>query len=296
MRAGLAVVLSLFCSAAMARASEGENIENPGRMRAICRAETLPGPRQLYVIELPANAYRLSSFDAEEGLLPIDTRRNLRLFRGAVELFASGLEPIAFALPAEEASRVREAQKGGARLRLGFFLGYDAPSARACMVRPAAGVTIVRMDLAYAEIVTSGGDVVARRETARLTDWRNDPERPSGGVEGPHAIVGPAIVPTGFDGWRREIAELAKGQLGEELTRCHAAAVANGSSARGRVSFRASMGASTGAPRQVSVELSTVESAASSCMIDALRTRLKLTAAPGPERNVEVRVPVWLAN
>src|SRR5690606_15665394 len=113
----------------------------------------------LYVMEVE---YRLGVHREDRGLLYVDTRRNLRAMEGRVSLLLSGLEAIAFEADAERASALREAARGGARLRVGFFLGFDEPSRQPCLVRGRHGVTIVRADLAYAELISAAGDRLAR--------------------------------------------------------------------------------------------------------------------------------------
>ena len=55
---------------------------------------------------------------------------------------------------------------------MGFFLAFDG--GQACLVRPAAAVTTVRIDVAYVELLNGRGQVLAREDTERLRAWRDD--------------------------------------------------------------------------------------------------------------------------
>ena len=50
----------------------------------------------------------------------------------------------------------------GARLRLGFFIGFDEPDRTACLLRSRHAVTTVRMDVAYVELVARDGTILAK--------------------------------------------------------------------------------------------------------------------------------------
>ncbi len=200
-------------------------LESLNALKEACREARTPGRRALYVVELEGFRFGRSG---EEGFLPVDTRRNLRAFGGAAALFPSELEPIGFRANEERQVALREARRAGAKLRVGFFLGFDGEG-QPCVIRPAVSVSTVRMDVAFLELVDSRGRVIARDDTERLRAWRDDIERDRVPGEGPRVAVDdpwgtavPAATVTAIRG------------LAEPLGRCHAAHVQRGGQHSGR--------------------------------------------------------------
>lgn len=132
-----------------------------------CRSASSRDRAVLYVTQL-AN-FRFHEHDAQRGVLAVDTRHNFRILEGAAELFASGLESIAFPATRERAGELR---RYGRKIRVGFFLAFDG--GQACLVRPAAAVTTVRIDVAFVELLNGRNQVLAREDTERLRAWRDD--------------------------------------------------------------------------------------------------------------------------
>ena len=282
-----AALLALLASASSpALADDEAPLESFDALRDACRAAGAPGRRALHVVEL--RRFRFEGYDPGEGFLLVDTRRNLRLFGGSVELFPSGLEAIGFVASAERARELQEAQRAGARLRIGFFLGFDGDG-QPCLVRSAMGVTLVRADLAFAELVDPDGRVLAREDSERLTAWRDAAEREAIPGEGPRAAVG---APFGEDAsvpepWQRH---LASAGLRERLGACHVGAVQRGAAGRARMVVRLS----------VDAEGHVEATAALSSLEDAEATRCVLAAFDAlllEARSARVlRVPVRFAD
>jgi len=215
--------LALLALAAPARAERP--LESLSALREACAEAREPGRRSLYVVELERFRFARSG---EEGFLPVDTRRNLRAFGGAAALFPSELEPIGFRANAERQVALRQAREAGAKLRVGFFLGFDGEG-QPCVIRPAVSVSTVRMDVAFLELVDSQGRVIARDDTERLRAWRDDEERDRIEGEGPRVAVD--------DPWGGAVPEptlQALRALSGRLAQCHAAHVERGGAGRGR--------------------------------------------------------------
>ncbi|MCB9633290.1 MAG: hypothetical protein H6721_14315 [Sandaracinus sp.] len=184
-----------------------------------CRRSETPGPRELLVLEVPA--FRFGGYDREDGRLFVDTTRNLRALRGSVEILPAELEDVGFVA---SPTRARELRRRGRALRVGFFLGFDGEG-QPCVVRSAVGVTLVRAELAFAELVDVEGAVVAREDTERLRAWLDDAEQDTIAGEGPRVEVGAVSVERGAAAAE---AALRAPTLRESLGRCHARAVASG--------------------------------------------------------------------
>lgn len=160
----------------------GLPINDRGQLLSACEVAEQPGVRQLYRVDVPPGAFVLE--DAEAGQLVLPLRRPLRVLHGQAEIFPSHMTP--WRIQSDEAlsRRVRRAAADGGLLRVGFFLGFDDHRKQVCVVRPASGVTTVRADLAYLEVLGASGAVVVRESTERLRAWLDD--RP------PSADAGPA--------------------------------------------------------------------------------------------------------
>ncbi len=200
-------------------------LENLRALKEACAEARRPGRRALYVVELERFRFGRST---EEGFLPVDTRRNLRAFGGSAALFPAELEPIGFRANEERQAALRQAREAGAKLRVGFFLGFDGEG-QPCVIRPAVSVSTVRMDVAFLELVDSRGRVIARDDTERLRAWRDDEERDRIEGEGPRVAVD--------DPWGGSVPEAtvsAIRSLSGRLAQCHAAHVGRGGAGRGR--------------------------------------------------------------
>ena len=185
MRAGVLAVLvtsGIVGFAPLASADE-HILDDLSSVHDACRQSESPGRRVLHVLEVPT--FRFDGYDREGGRLLVDTRRNLRALRGAVEVLPADLEEIAFVASPE---RARELRRRGRALRVGFFLGFDGDG-QPCVVRAAVGVTLVRAELAFAELVDEDGRVVAREDMDRLRAWLDDEEQDTLPGEGPRAAI-----------------------------------------------------------------------------------------------------------
>src|SRR5690606_35920439 len=93
----------------------------------------------------------------------------------------------------ERARALRQHARG---LRVGFFLGFDGVG-QSCVIRPAVGVTLVRAELAFVELVDGEGEVLAREDSERLRAWLDDEEQDAIAGEGPRAEVSEVSVERG---------------------------------------------------------------------------------------------------
>ncbi|MFW6049974.1 MAG: hypothetical protein ACODAU_02300 [Myxococcota bacterium] len=297
MAAGMATVLF----AGTVAASERESVISDRRAlaKACHRAERPARRHRLYMVEVPS--FRLGRYDAVEGLLPVDTRRNLRVLEGTAELFPADLSPIGFEVSAERAARLRRAvAKGGVRLRVGFFLGFDDRGGTVCLMRSRFGVTTVRIDPAFVELVGKGGKRLARQTTDRLRAWLDDLERDRVPGQGPRGALRPASFSSRSgeppEAWQRALAAANGTSVARAVARCHARAVEEGAPGRGRVVVRLRVDAAGGGVRGAAVELSTAPRPESECIAEAL-SGLELPPAPQLGSGaVDLSVPVQLAD
>ena len=169
MRAWLVIALVQVASPALAQVAPTA-ITSVEEMHRACRESRERTRPVLYAIELERFAF--GAWLEDDGVLLVDTRRNLSAFDGRVSLLPAGLETIALQADQAAADRLRAAT--GTRLRIGFFLGFDEPERDPCLVRSAAAVTIVRFELAYAELLDARGQSIARSDTDRLRAWADD--------------------------------------------------------------------------------------------------------------------------
>ena len=211
---------------------QGAELDSIAKVHHACRDADVPGRRALYIIDVPAAGFALGEHDPEDGLLPIDTRRNLRALRGAAEIFPSRLESIGFVANEERASALRAAADRGATLRLGFFLAFDG--GRACLVRSPMSVTTLRIDVAFVELVANAGSVLAREDSDRLRAWRDDVDRvPGSGARG-------VIADLSVDGQDR--AAPSTPAISEQLGACLSAAQERGAPRTAQVMVRLARG------------------------------------------------------
>lgn len=249
----------------------------------------------LYTVDVDPG-WRFES--AEEGTLYVDTRRNLTALDGQVSILVSGFDPIGFEADGEQVGRLRDLQEAGARLRLGFFLGFDNPTRQPCLVRNEHAVTIVRADLATAELVSSTGEVITRAETDRLAAWQDDHDALTIPGEGPRGAVGQARFADGQsppDTWQRALA--AQG-VRNRFGRCHGEGVQRGAAAEGQVVVRLNIETRTGRIRRADVALSSLgDTDEAECIARSLGGHVSLPAGPSSWQAevVDLSVPVRLA-
>jgi len=261
-----------------------EPVESGAEMRAACRAAVTEGPRTLHVVTLDDWSFAPES-GVYDDFLPIDTRRNLRVFGGEVELLPAGLEPIGFFASAERMAALRAVARRGGVLRIGFFLGFDNHHGTVCLVRPGVAVTTVRMDVAFVELLDAGGGVVARDDTERLRAWMDDVERDGVPGEGPRGAFGRATLASGPGGlpddWQRAIERANDGAGRRALARCHRQGRARGAAREGRVVLRLDVDGRSGRVADAEVALSSVgDDQEAACIAVVARTALRFPARP----------------
>jgi len=243
----------------------------------------LDGPTQLEVIE-----------GDEEGevVFAVTGVRNLRAFGGRVQFVPSHLERVGFIAGGERVQALEVARARGVRVRLGFFLGFDEPERRACLVRPPQSVTAVRADIAFVEMVAADGSVLAREDTDRLRAWNDDPARQrqdaaAGVVVGPPTVANITLP----EPWTRAFRTAG---ITRALLACHAAGGDRGASDEAMAQVRMRVDARTGRIDDAVVEVGNVaDEAENTCIVAALR-QATLPALGGEARIVEVRIPVRL--
>jgi hypothetical protein len=290
----LGSAMLLLALAAPVRVRAEDVLTSVPAVHAACEATRQQDRSPLYVLEVD---YRLGP-DPDGGRVLVDTRRNLPALEGHVSLLLTGLEPIAFEATDAEATALREAAEAGARLRLGFFLGFDEPTRSACLVRSVHGVTIVRADLAFAELVRDG-ERLARMETDRLRAWLDDQEDLAIPGQGPRGAVGDASFDNAQpppEAWQRA---LQASGVRARIAQCHAEGVARGAAPEGQVVVRLNVEARTGRIRRADVAISSIGDAGEGeCIARALGSGVQLSAAPASWQAevVDLSVPVRLTS
>lgn len=277
-------------------AADGRVLERLDAVHAACEASREAGPARLYVLTVDPG-WGFGPHRERAGRLPVDTRRNLRALDGRVSLLITHFEPVAFDAEAAEVPHLRRAAEAGARLRIGFFLGFDEPRRAACVVRNRHAVTIVRADLAFAELVSAEGERLARAQSDRLRAWRDDRERLAIPGDGPRGAVGEARFSNGGaapEGWQ---AALEGERVRAAIARCHDEGVGRGAAADAQVVVRLNVETRTGRVRRADVALSSVgDDEEARCIARALGSHAGLT--PGPSswqaEVVDLSVPVRL--
>lgn len=263
-------------------------------VHAACRSADEEGVHdRLYSLVLDGAVNLVAREGDEEGevLYTIPDARSLRAMGGAVQLVPSHLEPIAFVANEERARSLEVARAHGARVRLGFFLGFDEPERRSCLVRASQAVTAVRVDVAFVELIEADGSVVAREDHDRLRAWSDDAERsasrePEASVGAPTTNGQPAP-----DAWTRALRTTA---VTRQLLACHVAGVANGASREAMVQVRLRVDARAGHIDDAVIEVGNVgNDEENACLLRAVRG-VELAGVPSAPGNVDVRVPVQL--
>ena len=294
------LLLALVGAASPALAQSGDRaLTSLDAVQSACRAADQDGnTTSLYSVTVD-NPWRFDERD--EDFLPLDTRRNLRAFSGSVELLPSHMEMIGFVASTARGAELEAARSSGARLRVGFFLGFDDPERSSCLIRPRAGVTLVRMDVAFVELVDGSGRLVAREDTERYRSWHDDEGRDGIPGTGPRAAVGTATIADGAavpDNWARAIRAAAAGALVRTLGACHAAGVTRGASPEATIRVRLHVEGRTGHVVESSVEIANVgDTDEVDCIVEAVG-HLDLPAATGDvaARAVDLSIPITLAN
>ena len=281
------VLASLVAVVAQPAAAQGRTeLDGLGAVRRACGRARRPGRRLLYSIIVPAGRWTFGGDRAEDGLLRVGGPANLSALGGAVELVPSGLEDFGFVARPAQAETMR-AQQENWDLRVGFFIGFDNHDRSLCLLRPAAGVSIIRADIAFVELLDSSGAVAARQDTERLRAWLDDADRDGIPGSGPRAAIAGAVMTQGStavpDRWTTALAAQGAGALGAALSRCHAAGVQRGANADGQVVVRLEVDSASGRIRAAAPELSTLgDDEESNCLAAAFPAHARLSARNPP--------------
>lgn len=292
--------IALACPAlALAQASD-RTLGTLDALHTACRGADAGDNDTLYSVSIDA-PWRWGTRTEDEEFLPVDTRHNLRAFSGAAELLPSHMETIGFVANEARGAELAAARDGGARLRVGFFLGFDDPERSSCLIRPRAAVTLVRMDVAFVELVDAQGHVLAREDTERFRSWQDDADREGIPGTGPRAAIGTPSIADGTavpDGWTRALRTASAGALGRTLGRCHADGVGRGALPDAMAHVRLRVDGRTGRVTESSVEIANVgDSDEVDCIVAAVaHVDLPAGSADLAGRTVDVSVPVTLAN
>jgi hypothetical protein len=262
-------------------------------MHAACHAADDDGVHdRLYSVVLDAPTTLEPRDGDEDGqvLYTIPDARSLRAFGGSVQIVPSHLETVAFVANEERARTLEVARSRGARIRLGFFLGFDEPERRACLVRASQAVTAVRADIAFVELLDAEGAVIAREDHDRLRAWSDDPDRTA--AREPEVTIGAPTTSGGppTEAWIRAVRAPA---ISRQLLACHVAGVARGASREAMLVVRLRVDARAGRVEDAVVEVGNVgDEAENVCLVAALRgVELGTSTATG---SVDLRVPVRL--
>ncbi len=290
MRALLVALVLVVPSAALADARLLTSIDEVHQVCEEARDRTTP---ELLVIEVEPGW----SLSASESGPRIDGRRRLAAFDGHVSLHLTGFEPIPFEVPEEIRGSLAQRVAQGARLRLGFFLGFDDRRRQPCLVRNAHAVTIVRADVAFAEIL-DGERRIARSEHDRLRAFNDDQETFAVPGQGPRGAVGDARFVNGAAApasWQQALeAEPTRAQISQ----CHAEGLGRGAAPEGQVVVRLNVETRTGRVRRADVALSSVgDDGEAECIARAVGAGASLPPGPAEWRAevVDLAVPVRLA-
>lgn len=256
-----------------------------------CRiADGDPG-RELYAMAIEAD-WQFGALDGS-GALRILPHRNFRALAGRVELIPSRMEPVVVEATPRRVDELEVARSRGARLYLGFFLGFDEPERRACIARSRFAVTTLRADIAYVELRGPDGAVLAREDTSRLVSWREQREEARFLGEPARAVIEEPSSNAGTlpDLWKRQIRAASDGPVGRALEQCYGAAERQGITASARVVVMARMDARSGLTLETSIALSDIPDGETvECVRGAFRA---LAVTPiGEGRPIELLVPV----
>lgn len=291
--AGVVGTLGLSSTSGVVEAQD-QGLASLPAMHAACHAADEDGVHdRLYSIVLDTPTTLEPHEGEEEGqvLYTIPDARSLRAFGGSVQIVPSHLETIAFVANEERARTLEVARARGARVRLGFFLGFDEPERRACLVRASQAVTAVRADIAFVELLDAEGAVLAREDNDRLRAWSDDPDRnaalePEVTIGAPTTSGGPAS-----DAWARAVRAPA---ISRQLLACHVAGVARGASREAMLVVRLRVEARAGRVEEAVVEVGNVgDEEENACLVAALRG-VELGGLSTATGSVDLRVPLRL--
>lgn len=287
-RASLALLVCLLPASA---AAQGRVLESIEAVHAACAEVREAEMAALHVLEVEPG-WRFGP--TRDGALTLDTGRNFDAFDGHVSVLVPRAERVGFEVSEEDAARLRRAN---ARLRVGFFIGFDDSTRQPCLVRSRFAVTIVRADLAYVELIDEAGERLARAETDRLRAWNDDREALAIAGEGPRGAVDAARFSNGSappDTWQTALQSAA---TREAIARCHVEGVARGAAPEGRVVVRLNVETRTGRVRRADVALSSLgDTEEAECIARALGSSATLPAGPASWQAevVDLAVPVRL--
>jgi len=277
--------------------AEGAPLASVAALHDACRRSVGDGDRELFVVAIPTGGWSFGAYDQADSFLPLDSRRNFRTFRGAVELFPSRLETVGFVATPGRARELAAARARGAILRLGFFLGFDDARRSACLIRPAAGVTTVRFDLAFVELTDARSRVLAREDSDRLRGWIEEREQDAIAGTGPRGVLGTPSTAVGEvpGSWRDAIGRASAGPLARTIATCHAQGIRHGAAATGEVVVRLVVDP-RGAVRSADVELTSIGDADdAACIAHAVAASVQLPPDPAVRGDMALSVPVRLA-
>ena len=261
-----------------------------GRVRAQLRAARERVARQLNVVALPSTQFRFIEYDEDRSELEIDTRRNLRAFGGDVELFPAGFAGLRVT-PADARRLVDLQRRGQLSLRIAFVLGAGT-SDRPCFAvsRPGAP-TVVRIEVAYLELVGAEGRVLARKDTERYEDLVEELRAARALGAGPSVVIsGPTV--SGDTAVAAVFAGEAARPIQRSLLDCYRQGLRLNARLQGALVVAIEI-QSSGQVRSARLEVDSLGDAATSgCILAALR------AVPMPRRRrgeTRVSVPILLA-
>jgi hypothetical protein len=293
----VAAMLSISVSPARSRATaSGLRLTSLAGVAEACRDAGNAGRRVLYEARFGPGRWRFAPYMSADSFQPVDLRRNLRLFRGRVQVFPSGLEALGFVGSPDRGRALRRAAWGSS-LRVGFFLGFDDHRRSPCLIRP-AGVSTMRVDLAYVELVARDGTVVAREDSERLRAWLDDAEHDGPAGTGPRGSIGTASLSdrgvSAPEPWQDALRAASLGDVGRAIGRCHASGLARGAAPQGQLVVLLGVDPVTGQVRDTSIELSSVgDPEEADCIASALARIVFPPAAGGG--TIKLSVPIQLA-
>ncbi|AKF05803.1 hypothetical protein [Sandaracinus amylolyticus] len=277
---------------ALAHADQERAVATLESLQDACRIAQARPARELLVVDVePGWTFGTLS---EDGFLAIESRRNFRALGGRVELYPARLEPLGLVATAERADELEAARQRGARLRIGFFLGFDEPERTSCVLRSRHAVSTVRMDVGYVELLAEDGAVLAREDTERYRAWRDDAERQAVPGEGPRAALGTPSTPSGAvpEPWQTGVVAAGTGEVARALAVCHRDGIARGAETTGRIVVRVRVDGRTGRVVESRPAISDVgDSAEAECVAGALRA-ITLPPVTSDARTFDLDVPV----
>ncbi|MBX7193463.1 MAG: hypothetical protein K1X94_15515 [Sandaracinaceae bacterium] len=294
MSVALAAACGLACSVSGVAQAQDQQLTDLAAVHAACAtADDQDLHDRLYsvVLDTPTTLVPREGDEEGEVLYTVPDARSLRALGGSVQLVPSHLETIAFVASGERAQIFEVARARGARVRVGFFLGFDEPERRACLVRASQAVTAVRIDLAFVELLDADGSVLAREDHDRLRAWSDDPDRsaarePEVTVGSPTTINGPAP-----EAWTRA---LRAGSVTRQLLACHVQGVGRGASREAMVQVRLRVDPRAGHIDDAVIEVGNVgDEEENACVLRAVRA-VELPAVSGATTPIDVRLPVQL--